>query len=86
MAEITMYTSDRCPYCIRAKRLLEAKGVDFDEVHLRLDMEARRRLLELTGRYTVPQVLVGDQPIGGWDEMAALDRDGRLDEVLGLAA
>lgn len=81
-----MYTSDRCPYCLRARRLLESKGVSFEEVHLSLGMEARRKLIELTGRYTVPQILVDDRSIGGWDEMAALDRDGRLDEILGVAA
>lgn len=81
-----MFTSDRCPYCLRAKRLLERKGVSFEEVSLSMGMEARRTLVELTGRYTVPQLLVDQRSIGGWDEMSALDRDGRLDEILGLAA
>jgi glutaredoxin 3 len=85
MTEITMYTSDRCPYCIRAKRLLDAKGVDYDEIHLSLwDGEARMRLVELTGRFTVPQIIVDGRPLGGYDDIAALDRAGELDELIGV--
>jgi len=79
-----MYTSDRCPYCSRAKRLLDAKGVDYEQVHLSLwDGEARMRLVEMTGRYTVPQIIVDGRPIGGFDEIAALDRAGELDPLIG---
>lgn len=86
MADITMYTSDACPFCIRAKRLLDAKGVDYDVVHLSLfDPDARVRLAELTGRYTVPQIIVDQQPIGGWDQLKALNDAGQLDELLGVA-
>ncbi len=86
MADITMYTSDACPFCIRAKRLLDTKGVDYDVVHLSLfDPDARVRLAELTGRYTVPQIIVDQQPIGGWDQLKALNDAGQLDELLGVA-
>lgn len=82
-----MYSSDGCPYCSRAKRLLERKGVEFEEIRMALwDGEARQRLAELTGRYTVPQILVDGRPIGGWDDLKALDDAGSLDEMLGLAA
>ena len=78
-----MYTSERCPYCTRAKRLLDAKGVTYDEIHIKLnDFEARRRIAELTGQMTVPQILIDGNPIGGWDELFALDRAGELDALL----
>ncbi len=80
-----MYTSDACPYCTRAKRLLSAKGVDFEEIHMGLgDVDARMRLAELTGRMTVPQILVDGTPLGGYDDIKALDDRGELDTALGL--
>lgn len=83
MPEITMYTSDRCPYCTRAKRLLDAKGATYDEIYIALnDFGARRRIAELTGQMTVPQILIDGNPIGGWDELSALDRAGELDALL----
>jgi glutaredoxin 3 len=84
--DIRMYTSDACPYCIRAKRLLTSKGVSFEEIHIGLrDMDARRRLAELTGRYTVPQILVDERPLGGYDDIKVLDDVGRLDSLLGVS-
>lgn len=78
-----MYTSDRCPYCVRAKNLLDRKGVDYEQIHIALDdFEARRRIYDLTGRMTVPQIVIDGNPIGGWDEMHALDRAGGLDPLL----
>jgi glutaredoxin 3 len=83
MPEILMYTSDRCPYCIRAKRLLDQKGVRYDEIHIALDdFEARQRIHDITGRLTVPQIIIDGNPVGGWDEIAALDRAGELDPLL----
>lgn len=82
-----MYTGDACPYCTRAKRFLEAKGVPFEEIHIdRRDPAAREALVELTGRYTVPQILIDERPIGGWDEMKALHDAGELDGLLGITA
>ena len=87
MPDITMYTSDACPFCIRAKRLLDAKGVEYEQIHLSLwDGEARVRLVELTGRRTVPQIIVDDRPLGGYDDIRALDDAGRLDAILGVGA
>ena len=86
MADVHIYTSDACGFCIRAKALLDSKGVEYSETHIGLaDMDARRNLAELTGRFTVPQILIDEQPIGGWDELSALEREGRLDELLNAA-
>ena len=83
MADITMYTSDRCPYCSRAKALLTKKGVEFDEIFIALhDHEARERIAEITGRRTVPQIIIDGTPIGGWDQLSALDRAGQLDALI----
>lgn len=83
---IRIFTSDACSFCVRAKNLLTRKGVEFEEVHLPLhDFSARQGLVELTGRYTVPQILVDDRPIGGYDDLKALDDAGRLDGLLGVA-
>ena len=83
MAAITMYTSDRCSYCVRAKRLLDQKAVAYEEIHISLsDFEARRRIAEITGQMTVPQIIIGGNPIGGWDELYALERAGELDSLL----
>ena len=83
MAEITMYTSDRCSYCVRAKRLLDQKAVSYQEIHIALnDFEARQRIAEITGQMTVPQIIIDGNPIGGWDELFALERAGELDLLL----
>ncbi len=83
MPEIIVYTSDACPYCLRAKRLLDQKGAEYNEIHIGLgDYEARQRIAELTGRMTVPQIIVDGNPIGGWDDLAALERAGSLDALL----
>ncbi len=84
---VQMYTSDACPYCQRAKRLLTQKGVEFEEIHLGLgDFEARQRLVDLTGRRTVPQILIDGTPVGGYDDIKALDDAGELDPLLGITA
>lgn len=83
---VRIYTSDACSYCVRAKRLLAQKGVVFEEIHFpRHDYEARENLVALTGRYTVPQILIDDRPVGGYDDIKALDDAGALDAMLGLA-
>ncbi len=83
---IRIYTSEACSFCVRAKNLLTRKGVDYEEVHLsRSDFQARQDLVQLTGRYTVPQILIDDTPVGGYDDIKALDDAGRLDAMLGVA-
>jgi glutaredoxin 3 len=82
MRPITMYTTAWCGFCVRAKAFLEAKGLAYEEVAVDDDPAFRARLHELTGGSTVPQILIGDRPIGGYSELRQLDRDGRLDELL----
>jgi len=82
MKPITMYTTAWCGFCTRAKAFLDAKGLAYREVRVDDDPDFRARLYDLTGGWTVPQILIGDDPIGGYSELRALDRDGRLDELL----
>jgi glutaredoxin 3 len=82
MKPITLYTTDRCPYCIRAKALLQSRELAFEEINLARDPDGRTKLVELTGMMTFPQILIGNQPIGGYDQLAAADRDGSLTELL----
>lgn len=84
MATITMYTTAVCPYCQMAKRLLASKGVaTIDEVRVDLDPQQRVEMMQRTGRRTVPQIYIGDRHVGGFDDLAALDRAGELDPLLG---
>jgi glutaredoxin 3 len=80
--EITMYTSEPCPFCRQAKALLEARGVEYAEVNLAMDATGRADLVARTGRMTFPQIIVGDRSIGGFQELQAADRDGSLSELL----
>ncbi|MCW2950938.1 MAG: glutaredoxin 3 [Conexibacter sp.] len=82
MKPITMYTTDRCPYCIRAKALLQSRELAFEEINLAGDPDGRTKLVELTGMMTFPQILIGNEPIGGYDQLAAADRNGSLTELL----
>ena len=82
-AEVTMYTTAVCPYCIRAERLLEAKGVtDLKKVRVDLDPQQRMLMMEKTGRLTVPQIYIGDTHVGGFDDLYALDQAGKLTPLL----
>ena len=77
-----MYTTRWCGYCVRAKALLEGKGIDFDEISLDDDPGFRQTLFDLTGGWTVPQIVLDGEPIDGYTELWRLDRDGRLGERL----
>ncbi|MGA8030892.1 MAG: glutaredoxin 3 [Casimicrobiaceae bacterium] len=81
--KVSMYTAAYCGYCVRAERLLESKGVA-DIVKLRVDEDPalRSEMMQRTGRRTVPQIYIGDFHVGGYDDLAALDRAGRLDPLL----
>jgi glutaredoxin 3 len=81
-AEVVMYRTPFCPYCIRAKLLLEKKGVPFREIDVSGNYGARAWLVEVTGRRTVPQIFINGASIGGCDELFALDRAGKLDPWL----
>ena len=82
MPTVTIYSTNYCPYCRMAKQLLERKGVPFTEVDVTDDPARRAWLVETTGRRTVPQVFIGDRSVGGYDDMAALERAGELDRLL----
>jgi glutaredoxin 3 len=77
-----MYTTAVCPYCIMAERLLVAKGVVIEKVRIDLEPTRRAEMMEKTGRRTVPQIYIGETHVGGYDDLAALDRAGKLDPLL----
>jgi len=86
MADIVIYTTPFCPYCARAKRLLDSKGVTYEEIDLYMHPGRREEMVQRAeGRTTVPQVFIDGKPYGGSDDIHALDRAGKLDPVLGLA-
>lgn len=81
---VLMYTTGVCPYCVRAKMLLQRKGVTaIDEVRVDLEPERRAEMMTRTGQRTVPQIYIGDTHVGGCDDLYALDRAGKLDPLLG---
>lgn len=81
---VTMYTTGVCPYCVQAERLLTAKGVTaIDKIRVDLDPGRRDEMMQRTGRRTVPQIYIGETHVGGFDDLAALDRKGGLDPLLG---
>jgi glutaredoxin 3 len=82
MAHVTIYTRPFCGYCARAVALLADKGVDFTEVEAGMDPKLRQEMMDRSGRATFPQIFVGEQHIGGCDDMMALEREGRLDQML----
>lgn len=86
--EVIMYTTAVCPYCTRAERLLESKGVtELKKIRVDLDPEQRMLMMQKTGRRTVPQIYIGDTHVGGFDDLYALDQAGKLDPLLnGTAA
>ena len=82
MKPVVMYSTALCPFCIRAKYLLEQKGVQFEDRRVDLEPNLRAEMMSLSGRHTVPQIWIGDQHIGGCDELHALERSGQLDALL----
>ncbi|MEX1661394.1 glutaredoxin 3 [uncultured Thioclava sp.] len=83
MKRVEIYTTRTCPFCIMAKRLLDQKGVAYEETDVGRDPHLRAQMTQRAkGRRTVPQIFIGDQPIGGCDELHALDHSGKLDTLL----
>jgi glutaredoxin 3 len=83
MARVMMYSTASCPFCIQAERLLARKGVtDIEKIRVDLEPARRMEMMQKTGRRTVPQIYIGPQHIGGFEELAALDRAGKLDPLL----
>ena len=83
MSPITMYSSAVCPYCVRAEKLLRAKGVtEIEKIRVDLDSSRRAEMMERTGRRSVPQIFIGDTYVGGCDELYDLEHQGRLNDLL----
>jgi glutaredoxin 3 len=83
MVKVVMYSTAVCPYCIRAEQLLNSKGVtDIEKIRVDLQPELRIAMMDRTGRRTVPQIYINDQHVGGYDDLAALDHAGKLDQML----
>jgi glutaredoxin 3 len=86
MADVLVYTTEHCPFCVRAKALLEARGIPYREIDLARDPEGRAELVRRTGMMTFPQVLVDGELVGGFQETLIADRSGRLAELVRQAA
>ncbi len=83
VARVLMYSTAVCPYCTMAERLLKSKGIDeIEKIRIDLDPEQRALMMEKTGRRTVPQIYIGETHVGGFDDLSALDREGKLDPLL----
>jgi glutaredoxin 3 len=83
--KVKMYSTRFCPYCVRARSLLESKNVEYNDIPVDTAPNLRREMVELSGRYTVPQIWIGAQHIGGFDDLAMLERQGRLSPLLNPA-
>jgi glutaredoxin 3 len=81
MLEVTMYTTTTCPYCRNAKRLLDAKGVAYKEIDVR-SVDVKNEMVSRSGRRTVPQIFFGNWHVGGFDDLAQLESEGGIDQVL----
>ena len=84
MSNIIVYSTAHCPYCVRAKQLLNQKGVAYQEIMVDRDPELMQEMMERSQRRSVPQIFINDQVIGGYDELAKLDAKGELDSLLEL--
>jgi glutaredoxin 3 len=87
VAKVQVYTTNYCPYCFRAKALLQHKGVVFEEIDVTDDQALREKMVKLAdGRRTVPEIFINGKIIGGYDELRALEDEGKLDELLAASA
>ena len=84
MPKVIVYSTTICPYCVRAKALLERKGVEYEELYIEGNRELMREMLERSKRRTVPQIFIGERHVGGYDDLVELDVLGELDALLGL--
>ena len=83
MKSVTLYTTESCPFCSSAKSLLAKRNVEYTEINLARDPDGRTKLSEKTGMITFPQIVIDGEPLGGFQELMAADRAGRLPELLG---
>ncbi len=79
MSTIEVYSTQNCPYCVRAKALLQSKGLEYEEIDISTDVERTREMIKRSGRRTVPQIFINDQSVGGFDQLAELNAAGKLD-------
>jgi GrxC family glutaredoxin len=86
MADIEIYTKEWCPYCTRAKALLNAKGLSFREVDVTADRAAEQEMIARSGQRTVPQIFIEGKSVGGYDALATLNMSGELDRRLGMSS
>ena len=82
MLDVTIYTTMVCPYCVQAKRLLTHKGIPYNEIDVTTNSALRLEKIQASGRRTVPQIFIGEQSIGGFDELYELEQSGELDNML----
>lgn len=82
MAKVTLYSSRFCPYCTHARRLLEAKGIAYDDLRIDQDPDLQIQLESKSQRRSVPQIFIGDYHVGGFEELCQLDKSGKLDALL----
>lgn len=82
MPDVVMYSTGFCPYCVRARMLLERKGIAFTEIRVDLQPQQRTEMIQRSGRTSVPQIFIGDVHVGGCDDMYALENQGKLDPLL----
>ena len=83
-AKVVMYTTRFCPYCMRARSMLKNKGVEFEDIAVGNDPALWQKMQTLSGRDTVPQIFINDQAVGGYDDIALLERQGKLDPLLNI--
>lgn len=84
MNKVVIYTKETCPYCHLAKELLSARQIPYEEIRIDLDDNKMDEMIRLSNKRTVPQIFINDQPIGGYDDLAALAKSGKLDSLLKL--
>ena len=82
MAHVKIYSTKICPYCDRAKQLLDSKGASYEEIYVDTDMALMKEMMELSGRRSVPQIFINGQSMGGFDDINALNQKGELDSLL----
>lgn len=83
-ATVVMYSTEQCPFCLAARMLLKKKGVAFEDILVSDNAELRATMEQRSGRKTVPQIFINDEPIGGFDELYAMDQHGKLDKLLNV--
>lgn len=82
--EVTMYSTRFCPYCMMARRLLKSKGIEYKEIPVGSNHDLWAEMEKLSGRSTVPQIIINNEPVGGYDDIARLNQTGELDQLLGV--